>query len=103
MCVCIFVCMKHHVRFTILCYCVCVFVFPCQCLNLSLFVGCFVGQALVHPFFEELRRPGVSLPNGNPLPDGLFVFSEPELAMLSQSSREILETGMFELPDFPPP
>ena len=35
-------------------------------------------DALVHPFFNELRKEGTTLPNGNPLPD-LFNFSKEEL------------------------
>ncbi|KAF0981641.1 hypothetical protein FDP41_012298 [Naegleria fowleri] len=39
-------------------------------------------DALAHPFFDELRIPGVKLPNGKPLPPSLFVFSEQEFNML---------------------
>jgi serine/threonine protein kinase len=34
-------------------------------------------KALTHPFFDDLRKQGVVLPNGQPLPD-LFDFSEEE-------------------------
>ena len=29
---------------------------------------CAAHEALAHPFFDELRQPGVALPNGRPLP-----------------------------------
>jgi glycogen synthase kinase 3 beta len=35
-------------------------------------------DAIVHPFFDELRQEGTRLPNGNDLPD-LFNFSKEEL------------------------
>lgn len=38
-------------------------------------------KACAHPFFDELRQPNVTLPNGNPLPD-LFNFSPDEIAIL---------------------
>ena len=31
--------------------------------------------ALLNPFFDELRSEKATLPNGQPLPDNLFVFS----------------------------
>ena len=34
-------------------------------------------EALLHPFFDELRQPGLKLPNGEPLPE-LFEFTEEE-------------------------
>uniref|UniRef100_A0A8D8U850 Glycogen synthase kinase-3 beta n=1 Tax=Cacopsylla melanoneura TaxID=428564 RepID=A0A8D8U850_9HEMI len=37
-------------------------------------------QACAHDFFEELRNPATTLPNGNPLPP-LFNFTEQELAI----------------------
>lgn len=37
-------------------------------------------EALAHPFFDELREPGVRLPSGRPLPP-LFNFSDRELRM----------------------
>jgi len=36
-------------------------------------------EALVHPFFDELREPTTTLPNGKPLPANLFTFIEAEL------------------------
>jgi serine/threonine protein kinase len=36
-------------------------------------------EALIHPFFDELRTPNLILPNGKPLPPVLFNFSEHEL------------------------
>jgi len=36
-------------------------------------------EACAHPFFDELREPNTALPNGKPLPSGLFDFSESEL------------------------
>jgi len=39
-------------------------------------------EALSHPFFDDLRSPSVMLPNGRPLPDVLFNFSEHELREL---------------------
>lgn len=42
-------------------------------------------EALTHPFFDELRQPGVTLPTGKPLPNVLFNFSEPELKDTSQA------------------
>eukprot|EP00298_Acanthocystis_sp_HF-20_P009203 c1816_g1_i2.p1 GENE.c1816_g1_i2~~c1816_g1_i2.p1 ORF type:complete len:282 (+),score=79.21 c1816_g1_i2:123-968(+) len=35
-------------------------------------------EALIHPFFDELRQPDTKLPNGNPLPP-LFNFTQREL------------------------
>ena len=35
-------------------------------------------EAIMHPFFDELRDEDTKLPNGNPLPD-LFNFSKEEL------------------------
>lgn len=37
-------------------------------------------EVLAHPFFDELRDPKTSLPNGNPLPP-LFDFTKEELAL----------------------
>jgi len=37
-------------------------------------------QVMAHPFFDELREPGVRLPNGKPPPE-LFNFTEAELQM----------------------
>jgi glycogen synthase kinase 3 beta len=35
-------------------------------------------KSLLHPFFDELRDPNTKLPNGEPLPQELFVFTEEE-------------------------
>eukprot|EP00457_Paulinella_chromatophora_P002830 gb/GEZN01002835.1/.p1 GENE.gb/GEZN01002835.1/~~gb/GEZN01002835.1/.p1 ORF type:complete len:434 (+),score=74.33 gb/GEZN01002835.1/:157-1458(+) len=35
-------------------------------------------EALAHPFFDELREPGIQLPNGKPLPP-IFNFTDDEL------------------------
>jgi len=40
-------------------------------------------EACTHVFFDELRDSSTLLPNGKPLPSGLFNFSEQELASLS--------------------
>jgi len=45
-------------------------------------------QVMAHPFFDELREPGVKLPNGKPPPE-LFNFTESEMAL----AREL---GLFE-------
>ena len=44
-------------------------------------------EALLHPFFDELRDKNMKLPNGNPLPD-LFDFSQEEI---SSTSPDIME------------
>ncbi len=33
-------------------------------------------ECCLHPFFDELRAPGTTLPSGGPLPPGLFELSE---------------------------
>lgn len=38
-------------------------------------------ESLAHPFFDELREPGLKLPNGRPLPP-LFNFTEKELKLI---------------------
>jgi len=50
------------------------------------------ADAMAHEFFEELRSPDVTLPNGNPLPP-LFNWIPGELDQLSQETRKILEQG----------
>ena len=35
-------------------------------------------QALLHPFFDELKEINAKLPNGNELPKDLFVFTQEE-------------------------
>lgn len=44
-------------------------------------------EALLHPFFDELRDKNTKLPNGNPIPD-LFDFSKEEMG---STSAEIIE------------
>lgn len=41
-------------------------------------------EALIHPFFDELRQPKCRLPNGKPLPDTLFNFTEKELEIANE-------------------
>ena len=38
-------------------------------------------ESLAHPFFDELREPGLKLPNGRPLPP-LFNFTDKELWLI---------------------
>lgn len=38
-------------------------------------------ESLAHPFFDELREPGLKLPNGRPLPP-LFNFTDKELKLI---------------------
>ena len=38
-------------------------------------------ESLAHPFFDELREPGLKLPNGRPLPP-LFNFTDKELRLI---------------------
>lgn len=40
-------------------------------------------ESLAHPFFDELREPGLKLPNGRPLPP-LFNFTDKELKLIEQ-------------------
>lgn len=40
-------------------------------------------ESLSHPFFDELREPGLKLPNGKPLPP-LFNFTDKELVIIKQ-------------------
>eukprot|EP00792_Barthelona_sp_PAP020_P006142 TRINITY_DN2919_c0_g1_i2.p1 TRINITY_DN2919_c0_g1~~TRINITY_DN2919_c0_g1_i2.p1 ORF type:complete len:391 (-),score=93.22 TRINITY_DN2919_c0_g1_i2:118-1290(-) len=47
------------------------------------------SQALLHPFFDELRSPDFSLPQNHPLPP-LFDFCEAELQMYSPNEIEKL-------------
>lgn len=44
-------------------------------------------DALCHPYFDELRKPGVQLPSGNPLPSSLFRFIPEEIAEMSPAQR----------------
>jgi len=36
-------------------------------------------KALLHPFFDEIRNPNTKLPNGEPLPGELFIFTNEEI------------------------
>ncbi|GAA5970219.1 hypothetical protein JCM21900_000829 [Sporobolomyces salmonicolor] len=38
-------------------------------------------DALAHPFFDDLKVPGAAMPNGQPLPRDLFMFSRHELSI----------------------
>jgi glycogen synthase kinase 3 beta len=44
-------------------------------------------EAILHPFFDELRDQNTKLPNGNPMPD-LFDFSKEEI---SSASPDLIE------------
>ncbi|KAJ3338541.1 regulator of ime2 [Gonapodya sp. JEL0774] len=46
-------------------------------------------EALVHPFFDELRQPGIRLPNGRDLPD-LFDFTPAELSIRPDLIRKLV-------------
>ena len=46
-------------------------------------------EALVHPFFDELRRVGQLMPNGKPLPE-LFNFTDDELKGANEELRKRL-------------
>jgi len=48
------------------------------------------SQGMAHSFFDELRKPGMTLPSGSPLPP-LFDWIDGELQGFSPSSRKILE------------
>jgi len=50
-------------------------------------------EACAHPFFDELKDPSVTLPNGRPLPPGLFDFSEIEL---KGGAKPISKSGNFK-------
>lgn len=47
-------------------------------------------DALVHPFFDDLRDPNTKLPSGNKLPDTLFNFHKEEIASANASQLDIL-------------
>jgi len=49
-------------------------------------------EALAHPFFDELRTPGLTLPNGKPLP-ALFNFSDIEIKEAGSYLSAILPQG----------
>ena len=46
-------------------------------------------EALTHNFFDELREPGVQLPNGRELP-AIFNFTPAELAIAPQYNSQLL-------------
>ncbi|KAE8681960.1 Shaggy-related protein kinase theta [Hibiscus syriacus] len=50
---------------------------------------CTALEALAHPFFDDLRDPNVSLPNGRTLPS-LFNFTTQELAGAPDKLRQLL-------------
>ena len=52
-------------------------------------------QALMHPFFDELRDKELSLPNGNCIPD-LFSFSPKELHDMGGNSRDALIPSWYD-------
>jgi glycogen synthase kinase 3 beta len=52
-------------------------------------------QAMAHPFFDELRQPETTVPNGAPLPP-LFNFSSDELAINPESVRSLIPPHMHE-------
>ena len=49
-------------------------------------------ESLAHPFFDELREPGLKLPNGRPLPP-LFNFTEKELRLIGCILSESLASS----------
>ena len=46
-------------------------------------------QAIAHPFFDELRKKETMLPNGQPLPNELFDFTDEEK---QSTTSEIIKT-----------
>ncbi|GAA5875700.1 hypothetical protein JCM1840_003179 [Sporobolomyces johnsonii] len=57
-------------------------------------------DALAHPFFDDLKVPGVVMPNGKPLPRDLFMFSRHELSIRPDLIRLLvpphLEQQLFD-------
>ncbi|GAA5909326.1 hypothetical protein JCM5296_005597 [Sporobolomyces johnsonii] len=57
-------------------------------------------DALAHPFFDDLKVPGVVMPNGKPLPRDLFMFSRHELSVRPDLIRLLvpphLEQQLFD-------
>jgi len=51
-------------------------------------------EALIHPFFDELRHQGVRLPNGNPAPD-LFNWTIEERSSVNVDIIERLTPGWY--------
>ncbi|OMH85628.1 Glycogen synthase kinase-3 beta [Zancudomyces culisetae] len=52
-------------------------------------------QAMAHPFFEELRQPGLTLPNGDPIP-ALFDFAAEELSARPDLARSLIPPHIRE-------
>jgi len=46
-------------------------------------------EACEHPFFDELRQPGTTMPDGSPLQPELFIFTQEEM-VLAPHMRDIL-------------
>jgi len=47
-------------------------------------------EALMHPFFEELRSPDFRLPDGRPLPKGMFDMTDEELKAYPELSQKVI-------------
>ncbi len=52
-------------------------------------------EAILHPFFDELRDKATKLPNGNPLPE-LFDFTKEEISSTSPDVIEQLIPGWYK-------
>jgi len=50
-------------------------------------------EGLAHPFFDELRLPGTTLPDGQPLPQVLFNFTEQEERHIGQALLAKIKPG----------
>jgi glycogen synthase kinase 3 beta len=46
-------------------------------------------EALIHPYFDELRDEGLTFPNGNLMPD-IFNFTDYELLKATSEQKDIL-------------
>lgn len=56
-------------------------------------------ECMSKPFFDKLREPGMTLPNGDPLPENLFNFTKEELKMMTQlglKDKMMPKTGTAE-------
>lgn len=51
-------------------------------------------EAMLHPFFDELRREDTRLPNGDPLPE-LFEFTREELMQADEAQQERLTPDWY--------
>ena len=51
-------------------------------------------EAMLHPFFDELRSEATRLPNGDPLPD-LFQFTREELSTADEAQQERLTPDWY--------